>query len=83
MKNFSDPNSTFQIRLVKFNGKPHIDARKYYNNSNIPGEFDMKPMNKGIALNAENFEKMINVLEESHDEIEWKKIAGFRDILIQ
>jgi len=70
VENFSDPSSTLQVRLMKYNGKPNLDIRKYYNaNQNVIGEPSMKP-GKGIALNAEGYDKVMDLLVKNVDEIE-------------
>jgi len=70
VKNFTSEDAEFQIRLVKFNGKPHLDARKYWNKSKVPGEKDMKPSSKGIALNEDNFDKFMDIFQENSEMIE-------------
>ncbi len=70
IKNLSSPDSNVQVRMVKFNGKPHLDIRKYYNASAEVQKTEMKPTGKGIALNAETWANVMELLEDNVDEIQ-------------
>lgn len=67
-ENFTPPTNLFQVRLVKFNGKPRLDIRRYYKDTNAGGE--VKPSPKGIALDHEGFGVLKSVIENHGPEIE-------------
>lgn len=70
VENFTNDDDILQVRLVKFNGKPNLDIRKYYNATQNPlADKEMKPSNKGIALGPEAFERIMEIITENDEQI--------------
>jgi len=68
VKAFTISTATLQVRLVKFNGKPSLDIRRYYKDVDDGGK--MKPSSKGIALDHSFFLTLKAIIEEHADQIE-------------
>ena len=58
-------NGNIRINISEFSGHKYLDIRKYYEDD--AGE--IKPTKKGIALNKEQFEKILALLNEKNEEI--------------
>ncbi len=53
-----------KITVSEFNGQKYLDIRKYFED-----EGELKPTKKGIALSAEQFEAVLDILTTEKDRI--------------
>lgn len=52
------------ISISEFNGQKYLDIRKYYEE-----EGEWKPTKKGIALNKEQYEAVLDILTKEKEKI--------------
>ncbi|KAK3912295.1 Putative RNA polymerase II transcriptional coactivator [Frankliniella fusca] len=52
------------VKVNEFNGKPYVHIREHYEKDG-----ELLPGKKGIALNAENFQKLKEILSEVEEEL--------------
>lgn len=52
------------ISISEFNGQKYLDIRKYYEE-----EGEWKPTKKGIALNREQYEAVLDILTKEKEKI--------------
>ncbi|URA11251.1 transcriptional coactivator p15/PC4 family protein [Thermospira aquatica] len=53
-----------KITVSEFNGQKYLDIRKYFDDDG-----ELKPTKKGIALSAEQFEAVLDILTREKDHI--------------
>lgn len=67
VKSLTADEDLLQIRMVKFNDKPRLDIRKFYEDR-VTGE--LKPTGKGIALDHEMLAQVVTAIREHGPEIQ-------------
>ncbi len=58
-------NGNIIISISEFNGKKFLDIRKFFRDDNE----QLQPTKKGIAMNKEQFEGVLGILNDNKEEI--------------
>jgi len=60
-----EKDEPIQVKVVEFNGEKYLDIRKWYYGKNN----ELQPLKKGITLDYEDAEEILDILSEKKWEI--------------